>query len=430
MKLQTAKGVRDIPPEKKIARNRVVDTLKRVFELFGYNPLETPNIEKYDLLSSKYAGGDEILKETFKFKDQGKRELGLRYDLTVPFCRFVGMNPTLKMPFKRYQVGRVFRDGPIKLGRYREFWQCDVDIVGCKEMTADAEILALTSSAFRKLGMDVMIKVNNRKLLNGILEEAGIEKNKEDVILSIDKLEKIGKDDVIKELAEKGVNKNSITKALDLFKVKGDDNLKNLKFLKGIIKNDEGKQGIKELEDLFRYLKSFNVENVKLEVSLARGLAYYTGTVFETFLIGSDIKNSVAAGGRYDNMISQFLGTDKEYPAMGISFGLDVITDAIRIKKEDDEEEKSIVKIFIIPIGTLEESLKIAGRLRQNGINIDIDLSGRGVSRNLGYANYYKIPYVIFVGESELKENKVKLRNMKSGEENLVAVDELLKIGL
>src|SRR3989344_5019587 len=197
MEIQMTKGVRDIPPEEKIIKNKVVDTLKELFELYGFSPLETPILERLETLSSKFAAGEasDALKETFKLKDQGDRDLGLRFDLTVPLARFVSMNPNVKMPFKRYEMGTVFRDGPIKLGRYREFWQCDIDIVGSKSMLVEAEILAVMQTAFAKLGLDVTLKVNNRKLLNGILEQAGI-KDGEPSIIAMDKLDKIGKEGV------------------------------------------------------------------------------------------------------------------------------------------------------------------------------------------------------------------------------------------
>ena len=178
MTLQLPKGTRDLKPEEAIVRNRIISTLREVFEFYGYNPLETPAFEKYDILASKYAGGEEILKETFKFKDQGKRELGLRYDLTVPMCRFVGMNPNIKMPFKRYAIGDVFRDGPVEKARYRQFTQCDVDVVGVVGMTADVEIIALASRAFKKLDFDTIIKINNRKLLNDVLMYCDVKKDK------------------------------------------------------------------------------------------------------------------------------------------------------------------------------------------------------------------------------------------------------------
>lgn len=417
MELQTAKGVRDFSPEHKIARDKIVNTLRKVFELYGYNPLETPVIERFDVLSSKYAGGEEILKETFTFRDQGNRELALRYDLTVPMCRFVGMNPNLKMPFKRYQLGDVFRDGPIKLGRYRQFAQCDVDIVGCKEMIADAEILALAERAFRELKLDAYIKVNNRKLLNGILEEAGITENKEDIILTIDKLEKISIEDVQKELDEKGLDEKTMDKLFSMLRSRK-ENAELLKELRQKITNAEGREGIAELESLFEYLKQFNVRSVKLDISLARGLSYYTGTVFECFMKKSEIKSSIAAGGRYDRMIGKLLQSTQEYPAVGISFGLDVIADAMSQK----EKKKTVADVFVIPIKAQKECIPILEELRAGGIRAEMDIMGRGISKNLTYANSYAIPFVIIIGEEELKQKKVKLKNMKSGTEELVSV--------
>lgn len=412
MKLQLPKGTRDFSIEKKIIRNYVVDTIKEVFELYGYSPLETPILERYDVLANKYAGGTEILKETFKFKDQGKRELGLRYDLTVPLCRYMAMNPQLKMPFKRYQIGPVFRDGPIKLGRYRQFWQCDVDVVGAKSMMAEAEQLALTRQAFEKLGLSVEIKVNNRKLLNGILEFIGIKKkDMEMVILIIDKIEKIGINEVKKELKQKKIKKVLVDKIIDVFKKN------NLNEIKGKIDNEEGLQGVKELKELLNFLKVMDV-NVKVDISLARGLSYYTGTVFEVFLKNSEIKSSVAAGGRYDQMIQQFLNSKQEYPSVGISFGLDIICDAMQ-----KEEKKTVSDVFVIPIFTLDESLEIAQKLRKQGLKTDIDLMGRGISKNLNYANDKKIPFVVIVGPDELSKNQVKVKDMNSGEENLIDVD-------
>lgn len=417
MKIQTSKGVRDFPPEEKIVRQQIVETLRNVFESYGYNPLETPVLERFDVLASKYAGGDEILKEIFKLKDQGGRKLGLIYDFTVPLSRFVAMNSNLKMPFKRYQIGQVFRDGPIKLGRYRQFWQCDVDVVGVKDMTADAEILVLTANAFKKLGMDIIIKVNNRKLLDGILEYYGVkEKDFETVILSIDKLEKLGLTYVKKELKIKKIKNEIINKILKTIKIK------KINDFKKIIKNKIGKEGIQELGKLFSLLKAYNVKNYSFDSSLARGLSYYTGTVFEVYLKKSNIKSSVAAGGRYDKMISQFIGTKKEYPAIGISFGLDVIADATKIKKR-----KSVAEVYVIPIKTEKQAIKIVSKLRNNKINADIDLLGRGISKNLDYANSMGIPFVLFVGEKELKQKKVKLKNMKTGKEKLMSLDNVVK---
>src|SRR3989344_4180926 len=227
MDLQIPKGTRDFPPEEKIMRDKIVGTLKEVFELYGFSPMETPSLERFDVLSSKYTGGAEILKETFKLKDKDGRELGLRYDLTVSFARVIGINPQLKMPFKRYEIGNVWRDGPVGLARYRQFLQCDVDIVGSSSMLADAELIALTDAAFKKLGFDAVIKVNNRKILNDILSYLKIKKEKLDnVMLSIDKLEKFGIDTVKKELKDKKIDKKIIDKLLRIIAVKGADGKK------------------------------------------------------------------------------------------------------------------------------------------------------------------------------------------------------------
>ena len=418
MELQLPKGTRDFNPELKIVRDKIVETLKNVYELYGFSPLETPIIERYETLSSKYAGGSEILKEIFKLKDQGNRELGLRYDLTVPLCRVIGMNPTIKLPFKRYQFGDVFRDGPIKKGRYRVFTQADADIVGCKEMTAETEIINLTLGVFERLNLDIIIKINNRKILNGILEYAGIKKEKEEVILSIDKLDKFGKDIVKKELKEKKVPEESTKKIFDVISIKNSFNEK-IKILKDKLKDNEG---INEVEKLFGLIENKN--NIEFDLSLARGLSYYTGTVFEVFLKNSEFKSSLAAGGRYDEIIGSFLNSKQEYRAVGISFGLDVLMDVINIK----EKKKTVAQVYIIPIQTFKESLRIADKLRKKGIKTDIDLMGKGISKNLNYANAMQIPYVIFVGEDELRQNKVKLKDMKKGKEDLLNLEEAYNI--
>ena len=419
MKLQLPKGTRDFKPEEMITMNKIVSTLKEIFEVYGYSPLETPSFERFDILSSKYAGGAEIMKETFKFRDQGKRDLALRYDLTVPMCRFVGMNPNIKMPFKRYQTGEVFRDGPVESARYRQFTQCDVDIVGCNDMSADAEIIALTDKAFKKLGFDFIIKVNNRKLLNDILKYCKVSENKaEDVILSIDKLEKFGLETVKKELKEKNINQKTTNEILKIINIEG-SNKEKLNKLKKIFKNSDG---LNEISDLLDYLKILNI-NAELDPSLARGLSYYTGTVIEVILKNSKVKSSVCGGGRYDKMIGDFLGKG-DYPAVGISFGLDRIYDAYIEKNK--EEKKTVTQVYIIPINTFKDSLKIAEELRNEGVKVDIDLAGKGPSKNLKYANSLNIPYVLFIGEEELKQNKVKLKDMNTGKERLVTAKELV----
>ncbi|MBW2969007.1 histidine--tRNA ligase [Candidatus Woesearchaeota archaeon] len=424
MKLERAKGTRDFLPEEKIIRNQVVDKLKNVFEKYGYSPFETPIIERYDVLSAKQGAGQEsdIMKEIFKLSDQGGRSLGLRFELTLSFSRVIGMNPNLKMPFKRYEIGSVFRDGPIKLGRYRQFWQCDVDVVGTKKMIADAELILLTLDCFKELGLNAYLQVNNRKLLKGIIEYADIPAKKANsVIITIDKLSKYGKEEVLKELKSKQVDDEQIKKLMNAIEVQG-TNKEKLQKLRSMITNDIGSQGLKELEELFSYLSKQNIEFNPL---LARGLGYYTGPIFEGFLRDSEIKSSICGGGRYDEMISSLLDSKKEYPATGISFGLDVITDAIKLTKK--EYKKTTAKAYVIPIGIEKQAFEIAQKLRNKGIKIDIDLTGRGISKNLNYANSLEIPYVIFIGENELKQEKVKLKNMKTGKEEMIGVDEIYK---
>ncbi len=425
MNLQLPKGTRDFSPEEKLLRDKIVNTLKEVFELYGYTPLDTPILERFDVLASKYAGGTEILKETFKLKDQGNRELGLRYDLTVPLARYVGMNPTIKMPFKRYQIGEVFRDGPTASARYRQFTQCDVDVVGLFSMLTDAEVIALINFAFSKLGFDINIKINNRKLLNDILDYYGIEKDAyEAIILSIDKLEKFGINVVKDELKKQRIDESKVQSIINMVSIPG-DNQQKIRQLKNILKESEG---LNEVEQLLDYLKNLNFSKnsnffVEFDVSLARGLAYYTGTVIETFLKNSNVKSSVCAGGRYDNIIGALLGKGI-YPAVGVSFGIDRIYDALLEKEKI--RQKTNTKVYIIPIKTLNESLKIAQQLRNANINTDIDLMDRGPSKNLEYVNYLGIPYVVFIGKKELEENKVKLRDMKSGKEELISIKEVI----
>ena len=419
MELQLPKGTRDLKPEEAIVRGKIVLALKEVFELYGYSPLETPSFERLDILASKYAGGDEILKETFKFKDQGKRDLALRYDLTVPMCRFVGMNPNVKLPFKRYQIGEVFRDGPVEKARYRQFTQCDVDVVGIKGMAADSEIIALASRVFKKLGFEPIIKVNNRKLLNDLLIKVGVKKDKlETAILSIDKLEKFGLETVKKELKDKKIDGKTISNIIKIIDIKGSNNEK-INNIRRIINNSEG---LKEIEELFSLLKVLNV-NAEFDASLARGLAYYTGTVVEVFLKNSPVKSAVCAGGRYDKMIGEFLGKGG-FPAVGISFGLDRIYDAY--VEKNNAGQKTTANVYIAPIGAFNESLKIAEELRNEGITVDIDLAGRGPSKNLQYANSMRIPYVLLIGEEELKQGKAKLKDMNSGKEQLMTAEELV----
>jgi histidyl-tRNA synthetase len=409
MELQLPRGMRDFPPEEKILRDEVISVLKGIFELYGFSPLETPVVERWEVLSAKYSGGEEILKETFKLTDQGGRQLGLRYDLTVPLARFVGMNPTMKRPFKRYQIGTVYRDGPIKKGRTREFYQCDADIVGSSSPLADAECVQLALDVFEKLGIDVEVKINNRKVLYELAQAAEIpEELTEAAILSLDKLEKIGPDGVLREMIERGIARTSAERFLS-----GAQDREALK--KG--------EGYRELEPVLSALQD---PRVVWTPSLARGLSYYTGTIYEVYAKNSSVTGSLAAGGRYDNMIGQFLGGSEKIPAVGISFGLEPILEVLKEKHPNRIMRKTVTQVYVIPFKTLlAEGRAICQQLRRAGIKADMDFSAKGISDGLKYANAYEIPFVVIVGPDEVAAGKVKLRDMRSGEEKLLTVDEV-----
>ncbi|MBI2105242.1 histidine--tRNA ligase [Candidatus Woesearchaeota archaeon] len=432
MKLQNPRGMNDLSPEESILRNKIIETIKKTFENYGFSPLETPIVERFDILSAKYAGGEEILKETFKLKDQGKRELGLRYDLTVPLARYVGMNPQIKLPFKRYQIGTVYRDGPIKLGRVREFVQCDVDIIGSPSNLADAELLILAARVFEKLNLKVEIKINSRKILNAIMEALDIpDMDKIEFILSLDKLEKIGAKNVIYDLKKKKIKEyKEMGRLLSTVKIKEPDELKNyirklFEKKKKKFENTEYENGFDEIIEILSYLKNLNIKNAGFNGTLARGLSYYTGVVFEVFLKNSEIKSSVVGGGRYDEMIGKFLENKSYYPATGISFGIEPIMEAVKIDKK--EIKKTVTEIYIVPINTLKESLDIAERLRKEDINVDVAFDKKNIGRSFEYADRMNIPYAVIIGEDELKKNKIKLKDMKSGKEEMLSVKDVVK---
>jgi histidyl-tRNA synthetase len=423
--LETAKGFRDFPPEEKILRDKIITKIKNIFEIYGYSPLETPTIEKLEILEAKFGAGEDsdAISEIYRLKDQGNRDLGLRYEFTFALARFVGQNPQLRLPFKRYQIGPVFRDGPIKTGRYREFYQCDVDIVGVKEVSADAEIISLLDFVFKDLNLDVNIEVNDRRLLEEILDFLKIEKNKQtSIIITIDKLKKTGFEGVKKELEEKGLDEKTAIDLLNLLTFKGNNQEK----LEALVKAIGLTEGIASLKELFNFLEYYSISFTFLP-SLARGLGYYTGPIFEVFLKDEQImSSSIAGGGRWDQMIGKYLQDQtKEYPATGVAFGLEPIMEII--KKREGMDKKTTADLFIIPIGdsSLKESIKITQLLRKEGINTSIDLLKRNVGKNIEYADKLGITYVGFLGENEIKENVINIKNIKTGNEKRVLISEV-----
>jgi histidyl-tRNA synthetase len=413
------KGTRDFLPEEMILRQQVLEKIKCVFDTFGFQPMETSALEPWEILSKKGAGGDEILNETYNFKDKGDRMIGLRYDLTVPLARVMSENPNLPLPFKRYQMSSVWRYGDVAKARFREFLQCDVDIIGSENSLADAEVIACALSCFNALGFkDFYLRLNNRKTLNAILKKSGVDEGKfADVLRSIDKMDKIPIDDIVKEIEGKGIAKTTIKKVLKYMEMKGEP--------QKIFKEIEGLDGVNELQDIISYLKSMKLDsNVRIDLSLARGLDYYTGPIFEVF--AEKGVGSIAGGGRYDKMIGLFMGRD--VPATGISLGIERIMEVMKERKMI-EPIKCRTKIFVIAVNdkVRNDVLGIVQSLRKDSISADYDLRSRSISKQLEYASSLGIPFVAIVGERELKEDSVNLRDMKTGKEEMVKVKNISK---
>lgn len=419
IELRNVKGTTDYSPKEQYIRNYISDTLKNVFEKYGYKPLQTPLLCYYDLLALKYDEENDILKEVYKVKDQGNRNLALRYDLTVPFAKYIAINQNTKLPFKRYEIGEVFRNGPVKLGRDREFIQCDVDVVGIEGQLIEAEFVALYVEAYKKLGIDVIIKYNNRKFLSGIIIEAGIHNELiTDTITIIDKFEKLTKQELEQEFLKIGVNKDQIEKLYSFLQMNSEE-LINIKS-----ENEILNQGIKELEILKEYIAKLDLlQYVQFSPSLARGQEYYTGTVFEVYDAKGEIKSSIGGGGRYDKMITDFIDDGKQYPAVGISFGLNVIYEIL--KDREEFAEKALTDIFIIPMGTEIECLKIAEILRKANYKVEIEMKQRKMKKSLEYANEENIPYVFILGEDELKQNIISIKNMKEKTQTTISLDKI-----
>ena len=419
IELRNVKGTTDYSPKEQYIRNYISDTLKNVFEKYGYKPLQTPLLCYYDLLALKYDEENDILKEVYKVKDQGNRNLALRYDLTVPFAKYIAINQNTKLPFKRYEIGEVFRNGPVKLGRDREFIQCDVDVVGIEGQLIEAEFVALYVEAYKKLGIDVIIKYNNRKFLSGIIIEAGIHNELiTDTITIIDKFEKLTKQELEQEFLKIGVNKDQIEKLYSFLQMNSEE-LINIKS-----ENEILNQGIKELEILKEYIAKLDLlQYVQFSPSLARGQEYYTGTVFEVYDAKGEIKSSIGGGGRYDKMITDFIDDGKQYPAVGISFGLNVIYEIL--KDREEFAEKALTDIFIIPMGTEIECLKIAETLRKANYKVEVEMKQRKMKKSLEYANEENIPYVFILGEDELKQNIISIKNMKEKTQTTISLDKI-----
>ena len=425
MKIQNVKGCKDYLPKEQIIRNYINNILKETFEEYGYLPIETSIICYYDILSGKYDDNNDILKEIYKLTDQGDRKLGLRYDLTVPFAKFVALNKNkISFPFKRYEISRVFRDGPIKLGRDREFTQCDVDVVGLSGQMIEAESLNLFVNAFNKLNIDIDIMYNSRNLMRGLIIDSGIKEELiSPTITIIDKMNKISKKEFIDYLTDIGIKENQINILLDSFNL-------SLKELTKKYKETSVKElsiGLEELNNLESYLKALKIDKYcTFTPTLARGQDYYTGNIFEVYEKNNKITSSIAAGGRYDNMITDFINDGNTYPAIGISFGLSSIYELLKDSKIFDNY--SNIDLYIIPMETEKEALKLASALRELGLKINVEMNKRKIKKCFEWADKNNIPNVLVLGENELSRGLIKIKNMATGKELEYKIDDIKKI--
>lgn len=416
---QNLKGTTDYYGKDQLIRNKITDILKETFIKYNYQPLDSTVLYNYDILAYKYKDGAEILNEMYTLTDQGNRRLGLRYDLTIPFCKFIANQKDLRLPLKRYEIGKVFRNGPVKTGRCREFYQCDVDVVGISGQVIEAEQMQMVVDIFTKLGIDINIKWNNRKLMSVIIEDSNISKDKvEEVIGIIDKIEKISRQDFIKELSKIEIDEETANKLLDNFNKSLTDYIETYE-------NDErvvASEAIQEIKKLSSYIEKLNLsDNTTFTPTLARGLSIYTSTVFEFFDKKERLTCSLGGGGRYDKIITDFIDDGNIYPAVGLSFGLEPIYTIIK----DEMSSDNLIDAYIIPMGTEVESLMLARNLRQNNINVIVEMNNRKLKKCFEYASKENIKYVIVVGSDEIQENMYTIKDMTTSEQLKLPYNEL-----
>ena len=424
---RTLAGFMELLPNEQILFNQIKETIETTYKKYGFLPIDTPIIELSEVLLAK-AGG-ETEKQIYRFQ-KGDNDLSLRFDLTVPLAKYVAKNyGNLSFPFRRYQIGKVYRGERAQKGRYREFYQCDIDIIGDGELDIinDAEIPSIIYDIFTNLGFeDFTIRINNRKILNGLFEEIGQKEQAEEILRIIDKIEKIGKEAVIEEFEKIGVNSEQINKIIEFIEIEGTTNEKLEKLEKLNIENETYKQGVKELKEVIKNIKIFGVpeKNFKVDLTIARGLDYYTGTVYETFLNEYREIGSVCSGGRYENLAEYY--TNKKLPGVGVSIGLTRLFYKLNELNIIKATKKSVAEVLIIPmLEDLTEPIKLATKLRKMGINTEIFLNNKKLKAKFKYADKLEIPYVVVIGEDEVKENKVTIKNMKTGEEEKTANDEV-----
>jgi len=441
------KGTRDFFPAQMIRRNYIFDTVKTVFKLYGFQPIETPAMENLSTLMGKYGEegdkllfkvlnsgdfmsnvSDDLLSEKDSIKVTNKIcEKGLRYDLTVPFARFVVQNRNeLAFPFKRYQIQPVWRADRPQKGRYREFFQCDVDVIGSNSLLNEVELIQIVNEVYRRLNISVTLKINNRKILSGIAETIGEAYRIVDITVAIDKLDKIGLEKVNLELEQKGVSTSAIEKLQPILALSGSTEEK-LNQIAAVISGSEiGMKGVGEMNTIFSYLKKFDLNiDVELDLTLARGLNYYTGAIFE--VKANDVQiGSITGGGRYDDLTGIF-GLPG-VSGVGISFGADRIYDVMEQLNLFPESALTSSKILFTNFGAIEELyvLPVLAKLRNEGISCEIYPESDKMKKQMNYANRKGIPFVVLAGESEIESGKLTLKNMESGEQQLLTSEELL----
>ena len=424
---RTLPGFMELLPSEQILFNQIKETIEDTYKMYGFLPLDTPVIELSDVLLAK-AGG-ETEKQIYRF-NKGDTDLALRFDLTVPLSKYVAKNyGNLSFPFRRYQIGKVYRGERAQKGRFREFYQCDIDIIGDGELDLinDAELPSVIYTIFTKLGFsDFTIKINNRKILNGLFQSLGQKENSVEILRIIDKIDKIGKENVVEELRKINIDDSVINKIIDFIEIKG-TNSEKIEKLKSLgIENETFNKGIEELEFVANNMSLFGVpeENYMIDLTIARGLDYYTGTVYETFLNDYRELGSICSGGRYENLAEYY--TDKKLPGVGISIGLTRLFYKLNELNLIKTNKKSISDVLIIPMTEdLSTAIRIATKLRNQGVKTEIYLNNKKLKAKFKYADKLEIPYVIIIGEDEIQNNVVKLKDMKTGEEKEIPMDDL-----
>lgn len=412
------KGTEDFFGKEQIIRNYIIDTLKNIFNNYGYLPLDTSILNNYDLLAYKYNDEAEILKEIYKLTDQGNRELALRYDLTIPFCKFIANQKELRLPLRRYEIGKVFRNGPVKLGRCREFYQCDCDIVGIDGTDIEVEQMIMVIEAFRRLGIDIIVKWNNRKLMTSLIKYAGINIDTDMVIGVIDKKEKMSLDNLYKEFESIGISNDMASKLMNLFSMDISE-YNNLDY------DDElFREALIEINDVNNKIILLGLtDNTVFTPTLARGLSIYTGIVFEFYDKLERLTCSLGGGGRYNKIITDFINDGNEYPAIGLSFGLEPIYTILK----SNLEENSLYDVYIIPMEEDYKVLELATILRNNNISTIVEYSKRKLKKCFEFADKNNIKYVIVLGSRELEMGVYTIKDMEKQEQYEFNLEELLE---